>query len=75
MSPLVRNFKKFEKVSVHRVEAKSAVIADGGGGGGGGEGPKFFSTHAFHIHTHAIQIRLVALCISKSATKNLMGVT
>ena len=34
-------------------------------------GLRFFSTHAFHIHTHAIQIRLVALCVSKSATKNM----
>ena len=37
----------------------------------GGEGSSSFSTHAFHIHTHAIQIRIVALCVSKSATKNL----
>ena len=29
----------------------------------------FFSTHAFHIHTHAIQIRLVMLCVSRSTTK------
>ena len=35
-----------------------------------GGGVNFFSTHAFHIHTHAIQIRLVALCVSRSATKN-----
>ena len=35
MSPLVRNLKKkkkkFQKVSIHQVEAKSAIIADEGG--------------------------------------------
>ena len=36
----------------------------------GGEGSSSFSTHAFHIHTPAIQIRIVAFCISKSTTKN-----
>ena len=35
----------------------------------GGGGSSSLSTHAFHIHTHAIQIRIVALCVSKSATK------
>ena len=39
-----------------------------GGGGGQVGGCQVFSTHAFHIHTHTIQIRVVALCISRSAT-------
>ena len=36
----------------------------------GGVGTRPSRTMQFHIHTHAIQTRLVALCISKSATKN-----
>ena len=37
--------------------------------GGGAGVSSSFSTHACQIHTHTIQIRIVALCVSKSATK------
>ena len=47
---------------------KSKIFSGGEGGGGSSS----FSTHAFHIHTHAIQIRIVALCVSKSATNKAM---
>ena len=29
-----------------------------------GDDPNFDSTHAFYIHTHAIQTRLVAFCFN-----------